>query len=64
MTTSSVPSSSSLAFTVTVCGVLQLDVVNVRVLVPLRPVRVRSVPTWPDTVTVTSSEGSVLSLTV
>ena len=33
-------------------------------LSPVRPVRVRSVPDWPDTVTVTSSEGCVLSLTV
>ena len=38
-------------------------VVNVS-LSPVSPVRVRSVPDWPDTVTVTSSEGCVFSLTV
>ena len=63
VTESSEPSSSCPALTVTVWAVSQLDVVKVRVF-PVRPVSVRSVPDWPDTVTVTSSEGWVASLTV
>ena len=64
VTESSEPSSSSAAVTVTVCAVPQLEVVKVRVFVELRPVSSRSEASWPDTVTVTSSEGWVDSLTV
>ena len=59
MTVSSVPSSSSSAFTVTAWAVPQLDVVNVRMVL----FKVTSVLAWPDTVTVTSSVGWVNSHT-
>ena len=61
---SSDPSASSPAFTVTVCAVFQVEAVKVSVFVALRPVSVRSVLAWPETVTVTVSEGCAPSLTV
>ena len=64
VTTSSAPSVSCPALTVTVWAVSQSSMVKVRVLVALRPVSVRSVSDWPETVTVTSSSGSVASITV
>ncbi len=60
VTESSVSSASSLAVTVTDCGLAQSVSLNVSVLAP----RVTSVFCWPDTVTVTVSVGSVASLTV
>ena len=64
VTASSVPSASSAALTVTIWAVFQLEVVKVRVLVGLKPSTVRSVESWPLTVTVTSSDGSVDSFTM
>ena len=59
--TASLPASSSWpAVTVTVCAVLQFDVVNVSEVLS----SVRSVPSWPDTVTVTSAVGCEFSATV
>ena len=64
VTESFLASASSPAFTVTVCASSQVVVLKVRVSVPLRPLSVRSVVSWPVTVTVTSSEGSWDSFTV
>ena len=55
---SSVLSVSSLAVTVTVCAVLQFEVVKVR----LAEVAVRSVPLVPPTVTVTFPVGALPEL--
>ena len=64
VTESLAASVSSLAFTVTVCASSQVVVLKVRVSVPLRPLSVRSVWSWPVTVTVTSTDGSWDSFTV
>ena len=64
VTESLAASVSSLAFTVIVCASSQVVVLKVRVSVPLRPLSVRSVWSWPVTVTVTSTVGWVASLTV
>ena len=64
MALSSSVSSSWSADTVTVWGVRQLAAVKVRAsLVRLAPLRVRSVPVMPVTVTVTVSVGSVSNVT-
>ena len=64
VTESFLASVSSQAFTVTVCASSQVVVLKVSVSVPLRPLSVRSVWSWPVTVTVTSTDGSWDSLTV
>ena len=53
VTASSSVSSSAPALTVTVCGSLQSEVVNVRLVLS----SVRSVPAWPEIVTVTAADG-------
>ena len=64
VTESFLASVSSLAFTVTVCATLQLVASKVRVFPSPRPVSSRSVWSWPDTVTVISTDGSWDSFTV
>ena len=61
-----VASSSSPAVTLTVCTVPQFSVVKVNSPSLLKPVpdRVRSVPEYPVTVTVTSPAGCEVSTTV
>ena len=54
------PSSSWPALTVTICAVFQLSTVKVSVVLS----SVRSVPSCPEMVTMTVSEGCVASLTV
>ena len=64
VTESFLASASSLAFTVTVCASSQVVASKVRVFPSPRPVISRSVWSWPDTVTVISTDGSWDSLTV
>ena len=64
MTESFLASASSLAFTVTVCASSQVVASKVRVFPSPRPVISRSVSSWPDTVTVISTDGSWDSFTV
>ena len=64
VTESFLASASSLAFTVTVCASSQVVASKVRVFPSPRPVISRSVSSWPDTVTVISTDGSCDSFTV
>ena len=57
-------SASSRAVTVIVWAAFQLEMVNVSVLLALRPDRLRSVPFCPLIATVTVAVGSLDSLTV
>ena len=63
VTLSWVVSASSAAVTVTACSMFQFWVVNVSALL-VSPDRVRSLPDWPLTVTVTLALGAEDSFTV